>query len=144
PIPGVPENARPRLRAIEADLNACGVEGVEGSVVQAHVTEGVQHAAGEILQAAEELDGGPSELSRQVAQQAAGFHELHDHVGDLQQVVVGFEVFRAGAENVLQVKAAVLLAIEALVLNVPAVSSSFGGDVLDGMSVDLEVRDPGE
>ena len=70
--------------------------------------------------------------------------QLLDHVGDLQQVVVGFEVFRVDAENVFQVEAAVLLAIEALVLNVPAVSSSFGGDVLDAMGVDLEARDPGE
>jgi hypothetical protein len=31
-----------------------------------------------------------------------------------------------------------------LVLNVPAVSSSFGGDVLDGTGVDIEARDPGE
>ena len=130
-LPGDPENARLRLRTIEADLNAGGVKGVEGLVVQDHVTEGIQHAAGEILQAAEQLHGCPSELGRQVAQQAAGFHELQDHVGDLQQVVVGFEVFRVDAENVFQVEAAVLLAIESLVLNVPAVSSSFGGDVLD-------------
>src|SRR5208282_1520686 len=50
----------------------------------------------EILQAAEQLQGCPSELGRQVAQQTAGFHQLLDHVGDLQQVVVGFEVFRGG------------------------------------------------
>ncbi len=31
------------------------------------------------------------------------FHQLQDHVGDLQQVVVGFELFRVDAENVLQV-----------------------------------------
>ena len=36
------------------------------------------------------------------------------------------------------------MTIESLVLNVPAVSSSFGGDVLDAVGVDLEVRDPGE
>ncbi|HKM82333.1 MAG TPA: hypothetical protein VJY15_15395, partial [Candidatus Acidoferrum sp.] len=36
------------------------------------------------------------------------------------------------------------MAIESLVLNAPAVSSSFGGDVLDGMGVNLEARDPGE
>src|SRR5271166_2634075 len=132
------------LRTIEADLNAGGVKGVEGLVVQDHVTEGIQQAAGEILQAAEQLQRCPSELGRQVAQQTAGSHQLLDHVGDLQQVVVGFELFRVDAENVFQVEAAVLLAIEALVLNVPAVSSSFRGDVIDGMGVDLEVRDPGE
>ena len=65
-------------------------------------------------------------------------------MGDLQQVVVGFELFRVGAENVLQVQAAVLLAIESLVLNVPAVSSSFRGDVLDLVGVDVKIRDPGE
>src|SRR5271157_5191483 len=129
---------------IEANLNAGGAKGVKGLVVQDHVTEGIQQAAGEILQAAEQLQGCPSELGRQVAQQAAGFQELQDHVGDLQQIVVGFELFRVDAENVFQVEAAVLLAIESLVLNVPAVSSSFRGDVIDGMGVDLEVRDPGE
>jgi len=81
-------------------LNAGGVTGVEGLVVQDHVTEGIQQAAGEILQAAEQLQGCPSELGRQVAQQTAGFHQLLDHVGDLQQVVVGFELFRDNSVSV--------------------------------------------
>jgi len=84
-------------------LNAGGAEGVKGLVFQDHVTEGIQQAAGEILQTAEQLQGCPSEFGRQVAQQAAGFHQLQDHMGDLQQVVIGFEVFRVGAESVFQV-----------------------------------------
>jgi hypothetical protein len=47
-------------------------------------------------------------------------------VGDLQQVVVGFERFRVLAEDMLQVEAAVFLSIETLIFNVPALSSSFG------------------
>ena len=123
--PGDPENARLRLKNYRGGFESWRRGGVEGLVVQDHVTEGIQQAAGEILQAAEQLHGCPSELGRQVSQQTAGFHQLLDHGGDLQQVVVGFEVFRVDAENVFQVEAAVLLAIEALVLNVPAVSSSF-------------------
>src|SRR5512135_1164043 len=128
-MPGNPENTRLRLRTIEADWNAGGAQGVKGLVVQDHVTEGIQQAAGEILQAAEQLQGCPCELSRQLAQQAAGFHQLPDHGGDLQQIVVGFELFRVAADNVFQVEAAVLWAMASLVLNVPTVSSSFGGDV---------------
>ena len=41
-----------------------------------------------------------------------------------------------------QVEAAVLLAIEALVLNVPAVSSSFRGDVLDGLGPPSQAPQP--
>ena len=63
-IPGDPDNARLGLRTIEADLNAGGAKGVKGLVVQDHVTEGIQQAAGEILQAAEQLQGCPSELGR--------------------------------------------------------------------------------
>jgi len=88
------------------------MEWVEGLVAQGHVTEGVQQAASQILQAAEQLHGRPSELGRQIAQQATGFHHLLDDVRDLQQVVVGFEPFRVDAENMFQVEAAVLLAIE--------------------------------
>ena len=72
---GDPRIARRRLRTIEADLNAAGVKEVEGLVVQGQVTEGFQQAAGDILQAAEQLHGCSSKLGRQVAQQAAGFHD---------------------------------------------------------------------
>ena len=65
-------------------------------------------------------------------------------MSDLQQVVVGFEPFRVGAENMFQVQAAILLTIESLVLNMPAMSSPFRGNLLHRAGVNLKVRDPGE
>jgi hypothetical protein len=57
---------------------------------------------------------------------------------------LGFELFRVGAENMFQVQAAFLVAIESSVLNVPGAASSFRRDVVDRAGVDLEVREPGE
>ncbi len=52
--PGDPRNARRLgLGSIKSNLNAAGVERVEGSVAQGHVAKRFQQAAGEIFQAAE-------------------------------------------------------------------------------------------
>ena len=46
--------------------------------------------------------------------------------------------------SVFQIQAAVLLTIESLVLNVPALSSSFRGDVLHLADINVKIRDPSE
>jgi hypothetical protein len=66
---------------------------------------------------------------------------LQNDVSDLQEIIVGFEPFGVGAENMLQVQAATLLTIESLVFNVPAMSFSFCGKFLDLAGINCEIGD---
>src|SRR5262249_31267422 len=70
-----PENAHIGLGSIEADLDAGSVGWVERLVAEGEVTEGLQQAAGDILQAAEQTPRRLSILSREVAKQAACFYD---------------------------------------------------------------------
>jgi hypothetical protein len=141
---GDPRIARHRLGSIQSNLHPAGVERIKRSVAQGDVTEGFQQATGEILQAPEQLPGRSSILGRRGAQQAADLQDLQDDVRNLEQVIIRFEQFRVGAESVFQVQAAVLLTIESLVLNVPAVSSPFRGNVLHLANINVKIRDPSE
>jgi hypothetical protein len=80
---GDPKIARRRLGSIESNLNPAGVERIKRSVAQREVTEGFQQAAGDILQAPEQLQGCSSKLGRRGAQQAADLQHLQDDVRDL-------------------------------------------------------------
>jgi len=95
-------------------LTVAGSDIVDRFVAQVYVREGFQQAAGEVLQATEQLFGRPSKLGRHIAQQAADLEDLQNDVSELQQEIVDFEPFRVGAENMLQVQAVVLLMIESL------------------------------
>ncbi len=64
---GDPRIARRRLGSIESNLNPAGMERIKRSVAQGEVTEGFQQAAGDILQAPEQLQGCSSKLGRRGA-----------------------------------------------------------------------------
>jgi hypothetical protein len=59
------------------------MEWVEGLVAQGDVPDGFQQAASQIFQATDQLQGRPSELGRQIAQQAACFRDLQNQAGGL-------------------------------------------------------------
>src|SRR4029077_5845855 len=96
----------------------------------------------DVLQAAEKLHRRLAECSRQLTQVLAVLQQQQKDVGNLKQVIIGLPVFRVGGVQVLQLETTVLLAVEALVFNVPAVTSSLGGDVDHGCFGYRQVREP--
>ena len=108
------------------------------------VTETFQQPTSQVFQAAEQLPRRAFALGGQAPQQAAGFEDLQDQVGDLHEVIVRFEQLRIGAEGMFEIQAAVLLSIETLVLNVPAISASFRGDLDHRVLAHVQIGDPGK
>ena len=103
--------------------------GVEGVVAQNAVAKALAQSAGEVGEAAEHLHWRPAAFVGQTPQQAAGFEDLQNHVGDLHEVVIRLNQFRVCAVRVFEFQAAVLLTVKALVFDVPAMSASFPGDL---------------
>src|SRR6266545_1058347 len=104
----------------------------------------VQQELADIFQAPEPLHRRLAIFRRPLPQELPVFQQQQENVGDLQQVVVGFRLFRVHAEHVPEVEAAVLLAVEPLVLNLPSCSSSLVGDVDYVVGVHGEFADPGK
>lgn len=81
------------------------------------IAEAIQQAPSDVLEAAEELDGGGLIGLGEMLEQAAHFEQLQKDVSDLQQVVESLHIVRVDAVGMLQVQAAVFLDVEALILD---------------------------
>ena len=90
--------------------------------------EALQDPPGDVPKASEKLDGCLAGALSEMEQETPLLHELQDEMGDLEEVVVRLDPFALEAVGVLQVQAAVLLQIEALILNGPSETTSFHGD----------------
>ena len=72
------------------------------------------------------------------------YHELVQHVGDLQQDVEVFDCVWVFAKGMFQVVAAVLLCMESHIFNEPSQSSSMIGQFFYRKGIDVEICDPNE
>lgn len=129
---------------IEADLTASGLKGIEGVVRDAEIAQGIQEASSDVLEAAEEFDGGCLIASSEMLEEASHLEKLQEDVGYLQQVVESFDIVRVEAVCMLQVQAAVFLGVEPLVLNLGSDSPSFLGDSRHVVVGDMGIGDPTE
>ena len=99
------------------------------------IAPGFEQAKGEILQRAE---AAREELLEQTARQ----HQLKEEVGHLQQKVEDLGGRVVLAVGVLESEAAVLLRVEALILNLPAHAPCILGEFADLVPPEVEVGDP--
>lgn len=93
------------------------MDGIEGVAWDVEIAEAIQQAPSDVLEAAEELDGGGLIGLGEMLEQAAHFEQLQKDVSDLQQVVESLHIVRVDAVGMLQVQAAVFLDVEALILD---------------------------
>src|SRR5262245_31504459 len=133
-----------RLRRVEADPLAPSPARLEPLLRPRQVAQPLQQPLRDLLQAPEQLPHRLARLPRQPPQQAAALQQLHQDERDLQQQVVGLPLLRVDAVDVPQVQPAVLLAVEPLVLHLPAIPAPFLGYLLDRPAADRQARQPGE
>ena len=94
-----------------------------------------------IFQTPKQLQGRLAQFLSQAAKKTALLQQLQDQVSDLQQVVEGLPI--AMAVGVLQVEAPVLLRVKALILQMPAVPTSFRRHGDHALGRYFPVGDPG-
>lgn len=125
------------LGAVQPNLYALCGGGVDRLWMDQTVANAFGQSPGQIAEAAEELlDVG--------AEQIAAFDELQDHVRDLQQHVVVFDLSFAHTVGMFQIEPAVLLDIESFVLDFPSTSTAAVTQGYDVLRPDREVGQPGE
>src|SRR5437879_298338 len=106
---------------VQGDSHLVGLSGVEPGVVPGDEADTVQQSPCHVLETAEQFPERPPHLVRQSAQQATALQQLRDQESDLQEQVISFPLLRVDAVDMLQVQAAVLLAIEPFILDFPTI-----------------------
>lgn len=103
------------LGTVQLDRHLPRLMGVEPARFPRRETHTVQKPPCHIPQAAEQLPERTPRLCGQPPQQAATLQQLQQQKGDLEQQVLDFPLLRAGAVDLFQIQAAVLLAVEPLI-----------------------------
>ena len=120
---------------IQADLKATFGQGQEIAGRQGQVAPGFQQAESQVL-------GSAQTVGEHLAQQAAFLHELEDQVSQLQEQVEDFAGGGVLAVGVFQVEIAVLLDVEAFILDLPTQTATLVGQAVDIAGSQAEIGDP--
>lgn len=109
------------LRCVKADAQAGRRPRVKPLPRPRHIPQALQPPPRDVLQAAEQRRYRLAQPRGQALEQTPPFQQLRQDEGDLQQQVIRLPVLRVRAIDMLQVQAAVLLPVEPLILDLPAI-----------------------